>query len=236
MKRRRNIESTGSHRSHESFVAREAKKVDVFYSNGDVPDGLAGIDAQRHVIFTAQSGDLFQRGEATRNVAGGGQHEEVRSQRQGLSQSAWVRPATGVKRHHDQTNAACFFEMAQGAHDRVVFQRTEDDGSADRHLPHQQQVERLRSVFGECKTLGLLNAEEGRAALPNIEQPMAGFSRQPMTAPAGVSANFRHEVHGGVNDAGCLGKTGGRVVKVDHGARATTTDWLGSEKVSIICR
>ena len=73
---------TGSHRSHESFVAREAKKVDVFYSNGDVPDGLAGIDAQGYVIFTAQSGDLFQRGEATRNVAGGGQHEEVGAQRQ----------------------------------------------------------------------------------------------------------------------------------------------------------
>ena len=75
----RDIEPAGSHGPHKPFVAREAKKVDVFYSNGDVPDGLAGIDAQGHVIFTAQSGDLFQRGEATRNVAGGGKHEEVRS-------------------------------------------------------------------------------------------------------------------------------------------------------------
>ena len=48
-----------------------------------------------------------------------------------------------------------------------------------------------------------------------------------MAATSGVGADLGHKVRHGVNDAGWLGETGGRVVKVDHSERGR---WAGQRE------
>ena len=222
----RDIEDARAQRAEQPLVAGDAEEVDHVGLDVErnVADGLSGIDDQRDVVFAGDGGDLAERLEGAGDVGGVGDGDQAGIGADGAADVVGVDQASErVDGDACLSGGTKLLQAMERAEDRVVIDPGADAvglSAVLKLMKHQALdgvVERIGTIEGEDKVLGILAVEECAQASAAFGQDRGRGLGFAIRAPAGRGADI-----GGVSlhcfeHGRRLGKARGRVIHVSPG-------------------
>jgi len=226
---RAKVEKAGSEWAHEELVAGGGEEVDVVGDDidGNVADGLGGVDDEGNGVFAGDAADFAHRLNSSGDVGGVGDGDELGVAADGPLNVVGIDQAGGgIHPHAGEGDRAAVGEGVKGTEDGVVVEVCADGvrsaaGGGDVGFEDalDGEVEGVGAVEGEDDVVGRGGVDELADGGAAIGEHAGGFDGFSVSSAAGRCAELGEVARDGGEDAGRLGEGGGGVVEVKSSRR-----------------
>ena len=248
------VERAGAEGSEESLVSREGEEVGVHGVDidGEVADGLGGVDEERDGHVAADGADAVDGLEGAGDIGGVDGGDEACVGLDGGVDGGGVDEA-GVRIGRDACEGDELRELVgegvDGAEDGVVLHIGDDGvegarvaalvaGEVGAEEALDGDVEGAGGAVGEDDGVGRGGVDEGCDGGAAFGEECGGAGCFVVGASAGGGADLGVEAGHGLGDGGGFGEAGGGVVEIDAGLRAWWGGWVRGSRLRHIgeCR
>jgi len=212
------IQGAGTERSEEGFVAGEGQQVHVDFRqiDGNMADGLGGIDQIENFVFfgdAADGGDIL---EGAADVAAVDDGDEPGVGPNGTADIVGINQALPVGGNIGNVNTQPLMQGMERPQDGIVLHAGGDNvvaGPGEDALDGQDQA--VGAVEGHDDVVGLGAVEQAGDAFAGFVDDLTGFDGFLIRAAAGGGSYLMGIPVHGLMDGFGLGETGGGVIEID---------------------